>query len=45
VAFLYFRRWDEEKYFDNFKNDMANKKVWGKSPVAIGSLQLFKAHL
>jgi hypothetical protein len=35
VAFLYFRRWDEEKYFDNFKNDMANKKVWGKSPVAI----------
>lgn len=35
VAFLYYRRWDEEKYFDNFKNDMANKKAWGKSPVAI----------
>jgi hypothetical protein len=34
VAFLYFRRWDEEKYFDNFKNDMTNKKAWGKSPVA-----------
>ncbi len=35
VAFLYYRRWDEEKYFDNFKNDLANSKAWGKSPVAI----------
>ncbi len=35
VAFLYYRRWDEEKYFDNFKNDLANAKAWGKSPVAI----------
>lgn len=35
VAFLYHRRWDEEKYFDNFKNDLANAKAWGKSRVAI----------
>ena len=35
VAFLYHRRWDEEKYFDNYKNDMANAKAWGKSKVAI----------
>lgn len=35
VAFLYHRRWDEEKYFDNYKNDMANAKAWGKSAVAI----------
>jgi len=35
VAFLYYRRWDEEKYFDNVKNDLANAKAWGKSPVAI----------
>ncbi len=35
IAFLYHRRWDEEKYFDNYKNDMANAKAWGKSPIAI----------
>lgn len=35
VAFLYHRRWDEEKYFDNYKNDMANAKAWGKSKTAI----------
>jgi len=35
VAFLYHRRWDEEKYFDTFKNDLANAKAWGKSDVAI----------
>ncbi len=35
IAFLYHRRWDEEKYFDNYKTDMANAKAWGKSPVAI----------
>ena len=35
VAFLYYRRWDEEKYFDNFKNDLANNKAWGKSTIAI----------
>jgi len=35
LAFLYHRRWDEEKYFDNYKTDLANTKAWGKSPVAI----------
>lgn len=35
IAFLYHRRWDEEKYFDNYKTDLANTKAWGKSPVAI----------
>ena len=35
IAFLYHRRWDEEKYFDNYKTDMANSKAWGKSPVSI----------
>ena len=35
VAFLYHRRWDEEKYFDNYKNDMANAKAWSKSGTAI----------
>ncbi len=35
IAFLYHRRWDEEKYFDNYKNDMANAKAWGKSDIAI----------
>ena len=35
IAFLYHRRWDEEKYFDNYKTDMANSKAWGKSPVDI----------
>lgn len=36
IAFIYHRRWDEEKYFDNFKNDLASSKAWGKSPVSIG---------
>ena len=35
IAFLYHKRWDEEKYFDTYKTDMANSKAWGKSPVAI----------
>jgi hypothetical protein len=35
IAYLYHRRWDEEKYFDNFKNDMASSKAWGKSDTAI----------
>ncbi|MEY4591036.1 MAG: hypothetical protein RL497_3112, partial [Pseudomonadota bacterium] len=29
IAFLYYRRWDEEKYFDTFKNDLAGAKAWG----------------
>ena len=35
VAFLYHRRWDKEKYYDCFKNDLAGSKAWGKSPIAI----------
>ncbi len=35
VAFLYHRRWDEEKYFDNYKNDLLGAKAWGKSRTAI----------
>ena len=35
LAFIYHRRWDEEKFFDNFKNDLASAKAWGKSPIAI----------
>lgn len=35
IAFIYHRRWDEEKYFDNFKNDLASVKAWGKSPTSI----------
>ena len=35
LAFIYHRRWDEEKFFDNFKNDLAGTKAWGKNPIAI----------
>ena len=35
VAFLYHRRWAEEKFFDNFKNDLCNARAWGKSAVGI----------
>lgn len=35
IAFLYARRWDEEKVFDTWKNDFAIAKAWGLSPVAI----------
>lgn len=35
IAFMYYRRWDEEKYFDAFKHDMAGSKAWGKSCVSI----------
>lgn len=41
VAFLYHRRWDKEKYYDCFKNDLAGSKAWGKSPVAIEQQALF----
>jgi len=34
VAFLYSRRWDEEKCFDTWKNDFAQAKAWGKSLTA-----------
>lgn len=35
VAFLYHRRWDKEKYYDSFKNDLAGTQAWGKSANAI----------
>jgi len=31
IAFLYSRRWEEEKCFDTWKNDFAMAKAWGKS--------------
>lgn len=37
VAFLYGRRWEQEKTHDNWKNDFAVAKAWGKSPVAIAN--------
>jgi len=35
IAFVYSRRWEEEKCFDTWKNDFSQAKAWGKSPVAI----------
>jgi hypothetical protein len=35
VAFLYSRRWEEEKCFDTWKNDFSQAKAWGKSLAAI----------
>lgn len=40
IAFMYLRRWDEEKCFDTWKNDLAQKKAWGKGSVAIRSQTL-----
>lgn len=37
VAFLYGRRWEQEKTHDHWKNDFAVAKAWGKSPVAIAN--------
>jgi hypothetical protein len=35
IAFLYLRRWDEEKCFDTWKNDFSQGKAWGRNRVAI----------
>jgi len=35
IAFMYSRRWDEEKAFDVWKNDLAMSKAWGKSKESI----------
>lgn len=35
VAFLYLRRWDEEKCFDTWKNDFSCGKAWSKSVIGI----------
>ena len=37
IAFLYSRRWEEEKCFDTWKNDFSQAKAWGNSPTAIDS--------
>ncbi|MDP5209448.1 transposase [Microbulbifer sp. 2205BS26-8] len=37
VAFLYLRRWDEEKCFDTWKNSFASKKAWSKSVTGISA--------
>ena len=35
IAFLYSRRWEEEKCFDTWKNDFSQAKAWGKRLTAI----------
>ena len=35
IAFLYSRRWEEEKCFDTWKNDFSQAKAWGASVVAV----------
>ncbi|WP_291994712.1 transposase [Candidatus Accumulibacter sp. ACC003] len=35
IAFLYSRRWEEEKCFDTWKNDFSQAKAWGASVAAI----------
>lgn len=37
IAFMYSRRWDEEKAFDVWKNDLAMGKAWGKTKESIAS--------
>lgn len=41
IAFLYFRRWDEEKCFDTWKNDFSLKKAWCKDTMGIYNQTLF----
>ena len=41
IAFLYHKRWDEEKYFDTYKTDLGNTKACAKSPVAREQQALF----
>lgn len=35
IAFLYSRRWEEEKCFDTLKNDFSLAKAWGASVAVI----------
>lgn len=35
IAFLFSRRWEEEKCFDTWKNDFSQAKAWGKRATAI----------
>lgn len=41
VAYLYKRRWDIEKVFDETKNKLEEKKAWGKSDTAKCQQALF----
>ena len=41
IAFLYSRRWEEEKCFDTWENDFAMAKAWGKSINFIDNQVLF----
>jgi hypothetical protein len=41
IAFLYLRRWDEEKCFDTWKNDFSSSKAWAKSRHGIYQQVLF----
>lgn len=43
VAFLYHRRWDEEKYFDDMKNALGNTRAWAKKDVSIEHQALLSA--
>jgi len=35
IAFLYLRRWDEEKILDTWENDFSQRKAWGEGINAI----------
>ena len=37
VAFLYWRRWEQEKCSDTWKADFAQAKAWGKAKLAIAN--------
>ncbi len=41
IAFLYSRRWNIEKMFDEFKNSFHEEKAWGKSPITKKQQALF----
>ena len=40
IAFLFLRRWDEEKCFDTWKNDLSASKAWGYKRISIESQAL-----
>lgn len=42
IAFMYLRRWDQEKSYDTWKNDFASGKAWSKSQCGL-TMQLMLA--
>jgi hypothetical protein len=40
IAFLYSRRWEEEKCFDIWKNDFSQAKAWALKEEAINTQSL-----